>query len=687
MKQLIYGSLALAAIVGLVAALVHAQDAPLQQTNSGISATNDLSQRLRAAGRSITNEFAANDTRPPAGTLQSVLKRNSEPEPEPRMASRPEPGRLDTVIEADYSTDLSPRLSSRRLSSRRIERQPIGGANETLNETANETTPETTEQSPSDVQPNAIEPIIAKPVGSGPTDQSLTEIGKMISRTAETLASSFGPLLRVDTVGPKAITIGEQSSFVVTVSNRADSEATNLVVRVGMPAELELVSTNATSGNPQMQRGADGIERLVWTVDQIPARSEKQLRLNVVPHASRALDIHVDWALLPTTTTARIVVQQPQLKVALAGPKDVLFGETKIYKVLVSNPGTGDAKNVTVNLALGNRGADTLRVGVIPAGERKEFDIEVTAREKGLLQIVASATGAGNLHDEVIEQISVRRANLELEPLGPRMKFAGSVGTYRVKVVNSGDATAHGVQAAVRLPQGARYLKGIESAKQIGDALTWEVGELPPSGERVYQFFCELTAGGNSEFKFGARSTGGLEVAANVVTVVEAIADLKLTVNDPKGPIPVGEAVTYEVKIINRGLKAAANVNVLSQFSDGLEPIEAHGSRHEILPGQVVFHPIERIVPGETVTLTIKAKAEKGGNHIFRAEVKCEQPITRLIAEDSTRFFGEDILTRSGVSNAAPMPASPSSDAAPVLPTPASEPDPPSIYSGFGAGN
>ena len=38
---------------------------------------------------------------------------------------------------------------------------------------------------------------------------------------------------------------------------------------------------------------------------------------------------------------------------------------------------------------------------------------------------------------------------------------------------------------------------------------------------------------------------------------LEALADLKLVVNDPQGPVPVGKEATYEIHIINRGTKAA----------------------------------------------------------------------------------------------------------------------------------
>jgi hypothetical protein len=49
--------------------------------------------------------------------------------------------------------------------------------------------------------------------------------------------------------------------------------------------------------------------------------------------------------------------------------------------------------------------------------------------------------------------------------------------------------------------------------------------------------------------------------------------------------------------------------------------------------------------PGETITLKVKAKADRDGNHIFRAELRCSDPEYRLVAEDTTTFYGTELLS------------------------------------------
>jgi hypothetical protein len=95
----------------------------------------------------------------------------------------------------------------------------------------------------------------------------------------------------------------------------------------------------------------------------------------------------------------------------------------------------------------------------------------------------------------------------------------------------------------------------------------------------------------------------------------------------------------YEVRIVNRGTKAAEQINVVAQFSEGVEPIEAHGGTANIVPGQVVFNPIARVGAGEELLLKVIARADRKGNHRFRAQVTCADPETRLVAEESTYYF------------------------------------------------
>ena len=145
----------------------------------------------------------------------------------------------------------------------------------------------------------------------------------------------------------------------------------------------------------------------------------------------------------------------------------------------------------------------------------------------------------------------------------------------------------------------------------------------------------------------GVRGAGDLAATSQTQTTVETIADLVLSVEDPKGPLPTGDAIQYKVRVKNRGTRSANGVNLVVQFSEGIEPVKADGFRNKIATGQVVFDPITRIDPGQEVTLNVTAQAVQSGTHIFRAQLTCPESDSREIAEGTTRFFGEEIRAKA----------------------------------------
>jgi hypothetical protein len=191
---------------------------------------------------------------------------------------------------------------------------------------------------------------------------------------------------------------------------------------------------------------------------------------------------------------------------------------------------------------------------------------------------------------------------------------------------------------------------------QLGK-VTWNVGSLQAGGERVFELECALLSPGENRTQFVAVADGDLSASATSTTHVEALADLKLEVRDPQGPIAIGDEAVYEVQIRNRGTKMAEHIDLCVFFSEGLEASSVDGPAHEIATGQVLFKPIVSIGPGDTVNIRVHARAEKPGNHIFRAELTSHHPTTKLAAEEATHFYGEERLSRTQPREGDPTPA------------------------------
>jgi len=460
---------------------------------------------------------------------------------------------------------------------------------------------------------------------------------------ADNVFANQSPIIGVQTTGPRSITVGKEASFSVAATNAGEVAAQDVVVAVKIPEWTEVVAAKAANGSaisPPSQRG----EPLVWRLPRLEARSKEQLVIRLVARESKPFDLAAQWTCSPVAQ-GMVEVKEPKLVMKLDGPSEVTYGQTQVYKLTISNPGNGDAENVVLVLAPVDGGAGSPvrhEVGILKAGENKPVEMELSARQAGTLAIKAVAVAEGNLRAEVNEEILVRRAGLKTSILGPELKFAGTPTVYNIVISNPGNAPADNISVAAVLPPGAKYIssaggKYIESQNKV----VWSVANLRPGSEQEVELRCTLAAPGANRVQVLATAATDLADSSATITNVEALADLKLEVTDPPGPLAVGEEMVYEVHIRNRGTKAAENVDVAGFFSHGVEPVNAQGGAHELAPGQVVFKPITAIPAGGEVVLRIKARADQPGNHVFRAEVNCASVGAKLASEQTTMFYGD----------------------------------------------
>jgi uncharacterized repeat protein (TIGR01451 family) len=461
------------------------------------------------------------------------------------------------------------------------------------------------------------------------------------------LTTTEGPRLRVTSTGPSSITIGKQARFEVLVENLEARSANHIIVGVDLPEWIEVVAVMPSTGSRELT-GSTEEPLMIWEIPIVEARTSEKIAIDVIPREARPFDMDVEWTFKPVRGKSTVEVTEPQLSIQIAGPTEVQYGEKAIYDVTVSNPGTGTAENVSVMLpeALGGERA---RLDNIEPQQQKKFQVELIARSAGTLDLTTTVIADGDLKESDTREIIVRRAALEVVLEGPPMKYAGSAGTYKITISNEGDAMARDVVAAVALPPGIEFLSGIDNVEKIDGGIRWNVGMLSPGNQRTFQMQCDMKMAGEITLDAATRGAGDLAATDSFTTRVDAVADLVLFVADPKGPLPTGQDIKYEIRITNRGTKSARNINVVMHFSEGVEPTGAEGIAYEIAPGQVTFAPIAQVDPGQDVVLKVSANASQPGSHRFRAQLLCEEADSHEVAEGTTRFFGE--ITTSTAEN------------------------------------
>ena len=501
------------------------------------------------------------------------------------------------------------------------------------------------------------EDIFASPTPQyvAPTQPTVprTSPGGLLSASGETLLNTKQPVITSRVEGPRQILVGREATYRVTLENSSEAPAHSLSAEVRIPDWAEVVDVMTTSGVVERAE-AEGSGTLRWQLQELGGRSAQSLSVRLIPRSGKPLQLSVEWAQAPIASQAMVEVQEPKLEMKISGPQEVLYNKAQRFQLSLRNPGTGVAENVVIKLIPpggDEESASSHTVGRLAAGASKEIELELTAREAGDLVMKASATGAGGLQSEAIRKVVCRKPELELDWRGPQEKYAGTEASYYFRVRNRGTADTEPVALRVKLPQGVKLISASEGYKVDAQNgfISWQIPGIVAGEAEFVQISCQADRAGTNRFEVTAQTAGGeLRSTKEIETNVIAVADLKLTITDPQGPVPVGETAIYEIRIRNRGTTDAQNVGVVGLFSAGVDPNAVEGAQFSVRDGRVSIHPINTLPAGQELVLRIRAVATQAGTHVFRAEVACEDLDIKLAAEETTKFYEDQYRWEDG---------------------------------------
>ena len=447
------------------------------------------------------------------------------------------------------------------------------------------------------------------------------------------------PRITVTLNGPAELALGESNLFRVQVRNEDKFELAGIILRLDIPPGVLVQTENASTGRVDAEQAQDGTTLLTWTFEHLPGGAEAFVPLRVRAEQPKNFNVAMEWTLLPMAATADIDVLTPRLELALEGPSEVNFSETNIYRLRVRNRGNADASDVSVKLAAEHFGSSSTQLGRIAAGAEQTLDVELVFNEPGSIQIGAEASTAGNVAAASQVNVRVRQSVLEASIEAPEVVFHSSPTPYVLRIHNAGDAVANDARAVVSLPTDCTALSLPPQAKLENGSIVWDATAIRPGQTAELSFQLSFAREGDNQVSVQCSSRTAVPVQCIAVTQVKAVSDLKLLVIDPVAPAPVHGEVEYELRLVNRGSKAAQQVSVVAMFSKDIEPTRGEGQRAEVLSGQIRFQPITRIEPGQTVTLRVFALASAAGMHRFRAEVRSADADIKLVQEQSTEYM------------------------------------------------
>ncbi|MDR1478423.1 MAG: DUF11 domain-containing protein [Planctomycetaceae bacterium] len=636
-------------------------------------------QPSRRHSPTYPDEFVQDDNYPNRGSAGGRLQDSTNPfarhdpwgygdpngQPYPNAQPQPE----------QYS-DLPYEVTTRRLYGNGGSRQ---GTTATNNNSANNSADKNWNRPA--VQPDPIASNHSPHVAQNLSNNTPTE-----TRLASTIERQLtvSPLIQVVTDGDSRAIVGRETKYRVRVSNQGGATAERVVLTIEIPDWITFNLSEFSSGRTEIKKenSKSGSRDFVWNIGQIEPNKEELLELLLKPQERRMIDLKIQYDFYRPPITPKIVVEEAVLDMELQGPDEILWGTKVAYKLVVRNTGSGDAEKVKLELMETGSELKEFTFPLIEAGKEKSIMVDVYAGKlQRAVDINIRASSAYEVNAKVEKKVKILRPEVTMSVETREMQFVGTPAEFTVKIKNSGDAEAKNLELTVTIPIGAKYISSTNGGELTPqNQVRWSIDSLPINGDFVASIVCTPHREGVCKIDTILKDKEDSVAQCTTVITAEAIADLRMTVEPPNGPIEVGQEAVFVINVTNRGTKLAGNVALFVFCSSGLKPISTLGDKNRIGNGVVEFDVIPAISAGQTVVMKVITKAEQGGNHRIRAELMSPytadvaagkvEPLTKLLSEQTLSFYqGRGVVSTRQTQN--------TPDLQPAPPEPINTPEPP----------
>lgn len=453
--------------------------------------------------------------------------------------------------------------------------------------------------------------------------------------------SSRSPHVQIQWKKHGDINVGQPCEVELVVSNNGDASASQVGVDAWFPATVRLTKT--------VPEPVSANEFVSWQFDRLDAGEQRSIMIMLIP--SERGEITASANVHFTASSAKTFsVDEPMLALSIQGPDKVLLGEPASQIVTVSNPGTGIAQNVVVEVQLpeglqhpkGNR--LKMELGSLSAGESRSVRLTLTAQDGGqqAVRVIAKAgTGLEKINEA---NVLVLAPSLQLALDGPSVRYVGRDARYTLTATNDGLAVTNNVRAMYLVPDGFEFVQAGRGGKYDARTRTvsWFIGSVAPGDKVEMQLKLKPVQLGDFSHVARVLSEHGASSEAQSVTSIQGTASLMLEVVDLDDPVETGRDTAYEIKVRNDGSKGAQNVGLSVELPPGIEMIAIQGPTEYIAEsGLIVFKAMPSLPAGQTATFRIQIKGSEEGNQRVRARLTSDSIQEPLTVEELTRFYAD----------------------------------------------
>jgi uncharacterized repeat protein (TIGR01451 family) len=459
--------------------------------------------------------------------------------------------------------------------------------------------------------------------------------------TEDNPTSRQEPAVSLEWIGPPTAKIGNASDYSIVVRNVCNIPVQQVLVRVRLPHGIQVTSTEP--------RAVQEDNVLMWEFGTLLPKQERNLQLRLVSTHKGDANCQA-WVTFTGASVMRIRVREPKLLIKATAPERVLMGDACTFILTVSNPGDHPAELVKIQAQVSD-GLESARgnkiqydIGNLAAGETRSVQVICAAKAGGAQNCEAIVEADGGLKATDKASVNVATPKLNLEIVGPKLRYLDRKAVYTFKVNNPGDAPAMNVQISEMLPLGFKYVNSDNGGRHDFStrSVHWFLGEIGPGQSKEVKLECLAINPGEHNHKVTAVASRGLRVEEPFTTKVEGLSAITMEMIDLEDPVEVGTETTYEIRITNTGSKTETDVKIVCTIPEKLQFKSATGpTTHTINGSEVVFQPIPKLAPRADAIYRLTVKAVAPGVVNFKGRLTSailQDPVTK---EEPTRIYAD----------------------------------------------
>ena len=463
--------------------------------------------------------------------------------------------------------------------------------------------------------------------------------GEVMVEMAVPTGDMHTSMAHIEKTGPKEVLAGKEFRYNVVFTSLIGSEIVNPVI-----TETLSPGFNVTGTIPEAAISAN---KVVWSVGKVEACGSRTLTVIAVADTTGPIETCTEVSFKEPVICLAMSAVKPDLRVAKSAPSDAILCDTIDYTIVVTNVGTGVARNVQIRDALpaGMKSVDgqdimTHAVGDLGPNQSQEMTFRAKVDKPGRYLNMATAVADEGISAKCGEvETMVRTPALLVTKSGPEVRFVGRPITYTITVTNTGDADARNTVVQEVMAATTQFVSASHDGRRSGEKVVWELGTLAPNQKK--QVSVTVRPGVIGEISSVAYASAYCAAGqAEARTQVKGVPAILLECIDVSDPIEVGANTTYVITVTNQGSAKETGIRVWCTIAPEQEFVSASGPTKETVEGRRVrFAPLSSLAPKERAVFRIVAKGVKTGDARFRMSLKTDQMATPVEESESTRVY------------------------------------------------